>query len=85
MTEEKNFKIEFAPGCFDHFDGTQEELDSLVKKIMGMFEGKSREEIEAMSTPLDEEGFEDLPDEIKDQLINGMDQGLTDGFKRKLQ
>ena len=27
------FKIEFAPGCFDEFDGTQEELDELVKQL----------------------------------------------------
>lgn len=29
-------KIEFAPGCFDNFDGTQEELDDLIKEITEM-------------------------------------------------
>ena len=29
MTEKK-LKIEFAPGCFDHFEGSQEELDDLI-------------------------------------------------------
>jgi len=29
----KKINIEFAPGCFDNFDGTQEELDSLIKEI----------------------------------------------------
>ncbi len=29
----KEWKIEFAPGAFDNFDGTQEELDELVAEI----------------------------------------------------
>ena len=29
----KRINIEFAPGCFDNFDGTQEELDALIKEI----------------------------------------------------
>jgi hypothetical protein len=29
----KKVKIEFAPGCFDHLDMTQEEIDELVKEI----------------------------------------------------
>ena len=48
MTETKNFedltpeeskelKIEFAPGCFDSFEGTQEELDELIASIKEMF------------------------------------------------
>lgn len=32
MTEKK-LKIVFSPGCFDDFDGTQEELDALIKEI----------------------------------------------------
>lgn len=36
MTQ-KELKIEFAPGCFDNFDGTQEELDQLVQEIQKMF------------------------------------------------
>lgn len=31
--EYKPLKITFAPGCFDNFEGTQEELDALVKEI----------------------------------------------------
>ena len=33
MTDEKEIKITFLPGCFDSFEGTQEELDSLIKEI----------------------------------------------------
>lgn len=30
---DKKLKINFAPGAFDSFEGTQEELDELVKEI----------------------------------------------------
>jgi hypothetical protein len=32
----KDLKIEFAPGCFDDFDGTQEELDAFIAEITEM-------------------------------------------------
>ena len=71
MTEEKDkeLKVVFAPGSFDHFDGTQEELDELMAEIKSMFEGKSREEIEAMATPLSELDFEELPESVQRQLM----------------
>lgn len=31
--EIKNLKIEFAPGAFDGFEGTQEELDEMIAEI----------------------------------------------------
>ena len=34
-------KIIFAPGCFDAFDGTQEELDGLIADIKNMAENGS--------------------------------------------
>ena len=33
---DKKIKIEFAPGAFDTFDGTQEELDALVTELERM-------------------------------------------------
>lgn len=30
-------KLVFAPGCFDHFEGTQEELDALINEIEEAF------------------------------------------------
>jgi hypothetical protein len=33
MEEEKKLKVEFAPGCFDNFEGTQEELQELIAEI----------------------------------------------------
>jgi len=34
----KELKIVFAPGCFDDFEGTQEELDELIAEIKNMAE-----------------------------------------------
>lgn len=45
-------KIEFAPGCFDSFDGTQEELDELINEIRMMVDDGTFEE---KSTRLPEE------------------------------
>jgi L-asparaginase/Glu-tRNA(Gln) amidotransferase subunit D len=66
---DKTIKIEFAPGAFDHFDGTQEELDELMAEIQNMFANKTAEELEAMSRPMTEEDLEDLPDEVKESLL----------------
>jgi hypothetical protein len=89
MTDKKELKIQFAPGAFDNFDGTQEELDELLKEIHSMFEGKTPEELEAMSTPLTDEEFEELPDDVKAQLIRSHldndDEDLAEEFKRRLQ
>lgn len=36
MSEDKKVKVVFAPGCFDNFEGTQEELDALLREIQSM-------------------------------------------------
>ena len=68
MTEQKKFedmtpedmkemKIEFAPGCFDNFEGTQEELDELIAEIHRMFaSGEAQEKARQLD-------FDDLSDE----------------------
>lgn len=33
LDSKKPIKIVFEPGCFDDFEGTQEELDAFVKEI----------------------------------------------------
>ena len=53
----KDLKIEFAPGCFDNFEGSQEELDDLINQIKEMFASGEAQE---MARPLD---FDDLDDE----------------------
>lgn len=86
MTENKNIpKIEFAPGCFDNFDGTQEELDALIKEITTMFEGKTKEELEAMSNVVDLEELamdETVSDEEFERIASLV---LEDTPQRKLQ
>ena len=82
MSNDKPLKVEFAPGAFDHFDGTQEELDELMSEITAMFEGKTREEIEAQSKPLSEMDFDELPESVKQQLLASFDDTIEDRNKR---
>ena len=56
----KELQIEFAPGCFDHFEGTQEELDALQAEILEMFKNKSAEEIHEMARPVTVESLEEM-------------------------
>lgn len=55
--EFKELKIEFAPGCFDNFEGSQEELDALINQIKDMF---SSGEAQKIARPID---FDELDDE----------------------
>jgi hypothetical protein len=54
MSEPKlPIKVAFAPGCFDDFEGTQEELDQLMQDITDKFQSLSPDEIKSISKPLD--------------------------------
>ena len=44
MTKKKQIKIEFAPGAFDQFDGTQQELDEFIAELHRMAESGELEE-----------------------------------------
>jgi len=68
MTEKK-ITIEFAPGAFDHFEGTQEELDELVSEIKRMFE--SGEMLEN-SQPLDIEALMEEDPETACHIIEAL-------------
>lgn len=48
----RELKIVFTPGCFDNFDGTQEELNALVDEIKGLF---ASGEVFERATPVDED------------------------------
>lgn len=63
-------KIIFSPGCFDNFEGTQEELDELVQSIQKMFEGKTKEEIESMAQPIDFDLLDDEDLEMLEHISN---------------
>jgi len=87
MTDEKKITIEFAPGAFDHFDGTQEELDALQKELMDMFANLTPEELAERSTQVDVDYIEDLmteDPEAAEQLIQALAAG-PDGAGRNLQ
>jgi hypothetical protein len=60
-------KVQFAPGAFDDFDGTQEELNALKAEIEETFESLTSEELAAQSRKVD---FADLPDHVQDNLID---------------
>ena len=78
MTDKpKATKIEFAPGCFDHFEGTQEELDALVAEIQRMFESG---ELEENARQLEFEDLEDLDEDIVEAIMRSAEDD-----KRNLQ
>lgn len=65
MTDKKP-EIVFAPGCFDNFDGTQEELQDMIAQIHQMLEDGtllenseplSEEESEAITEMLQKKGY----------------------------
>ena len=67
MTDsKKTLEVRFAPGCFDQFDGTQEELDALMAEIQSVFANMTPEELTAQSIPLDEESLTEDEWEILD-------------------
>ena len=80
LTEEefKNLKIEFAPGCFDSFEGTQEELDELIAEIKRMV---STGEILEKSREIN---FDD-PDEEDLDVIEHLAAAEANQAGRKLQ
>lgn len=54
----KDLKLEFAPGAFDGFEGTQEELDELMAEIQKAFE--SGELLEIMEPVADDDPIWDV-------------------------
>lgn len=72
MTESKKpLEVKFAPGAFDSFDGSQEELDQMMAEIMDMFATMTPEELEAASKPVD---WDNLSEEEADILKRALTQ-----------
>jgi len=65
-------KLVFAEGCFDDFDGTQEELDELIAHITEL--AKSGELLEK-SVALDD--LEDMDEETITELLPLLQSGNT--------
>jgi hypothetical protein len=82
MTEDKKpLKIEFAPGCFDHFEGTQEELDELIAEIT---EAVTNGDLMDLSEELTDEAFAELPEEVQLQLLQSLDVAFGDDEDEKV-
>ena len=84
MSENKKPKIEFAPGAFDSFDGTQEELAELVSEIQNMFSNMSSEELAAKSRPVSLDDLEELDLETQQQILSALDDLDNDQRKQRL-
>lgn len=83
--------VKFLPGCFDNFDGTQEELDDLVKAITEMAEsGELMEnaieltdelgnliDLEERVTGSTSEEHKEIMSEVFDLLSNNSTRGST--------
>lgn len=66
-------KLVFTEGCFDGFDGTQEELDEIVAQITQAFE--TGELIENAIEIDGFDGIEDVEDEVLELLPQLVHQG----------
>jgi hypothetical protein len=55
--ERKDLKVVFAPGCFDSFEGSQEELDELMAEIGQLIQSG---ELLDKAVPIDELSDEEL-------------------------
>lgn len=83
MTEEKKpLTLVFAPGCFDSFEGTQEELDAMMTEIQAMFDSG---EMEANATEVDFDALMEEEPEFAEKLLASLDNDTGDGAKRNLQ
>lgn len=77
MTEKKKIEVVFAPGCFDSFEGTQQELDDLVKEIQEkadsgeLFNESKQVQIDQLMEELSEDqlmGLLDIMENLGDEL-----------------
>ena len=75
MNEDSKVEIVFAPGCFDNFEGTQEELDEFVAELNRLVETG---ELFERARPID---F----DEISEADAELLEQALASHDPRKLQ
>lgn len=54
----KPFEVVFAPGCFDDFEGSQEELNALIAEITALGESGDLLELGVDVNDVDEEEFQ---------------------------
>jgi hypothetical protein len=76
MSDKKTPKVIFEPGCFDNFEGTQDELNELVAAIIRMAESG---ELEENARPIDLDNDEDL------EILSHIAEAELAHAQRKLQ
>lgn len=69
----ENLKVVFAPGCFDSFEGSQEELDELMAEIGRLIQTG---ELFEKAVPIDE---------LDDEELREIAEVVGQADKRKLQ
>jgi hypothetical protein len=86
MSEDKKpiKKIEFAPGAFDSFEGTQEELAEIMSEIQNMFANLTDEELAAKSRPVNLDDLDELDEETQKQILSALDDLDNDERTRRL-
>ena len=82
MTDPK--KIEFAPGCFDDFEGTQEELETLMSEIQLVFENMTPEELKAKSRAINLADLDELDEQTQQQILSALDDLDNEERNRRL-
>ena len=84
MTDQP-LKVQFAPGCFDDFEGTQEELDLLMVEIHSMFENMTAEDLAATSSAVDFDQLTESDPELAQRLAESLDSIESGSNTRILQ
>ena len=74
MSKDKTVRVEFTPGCFDGFEGTQEELDAMVAEIERM---ALSGELEELAVELSDDKWDLLPEEHKVQILRSQWDEIT--------
>ena len=84
--ENGEITVHFAPGCFDDFEGTQEELDEAIKQITAMFQDTSIEDLEVDAVDIEDltETDPELAERLLQRFITLDDEELN-GPRRSLQ
>jgi hypothetical protein len=82
MTDQP-LKVQFAPGCFDEFEGTQEELDLLMAEIHSMFEGMTADELKTSGNIVDLVLLGDTDPELAQRLAAALD-GIESGSHTRI-
>ncbi|MFY8212812.1 MAG: hypothetical protein ACOVLB_09120 [Candidatus Nanopelagicus sp.] len=77
MTEHKKpINVIFAPGLFDNFEGTQEELDEMLAEIQALADSG---ELLELAEPIDLDNWTEEDDEMVSELVTKIND-----TKRKL-